>query len=194
MKRWPRLLKSRSTIRWMRSSAIFSRNPARSRQLFVEPVAANMGVVPPAPGFLKELGDLAHRHGALLICDEVITGFRLRYGTAHEMFGAEPDLIMLGKVIGGGMPIGAVAGRADLMDLLAPVGPVYQAGTLSGNPVAVRAGLKTLEIRAQARNLRAVGSDLRAARRRDGQRAITQHEPQGLYEPGRLTGDGVFGS
>ncbi|MGA8568899.1 MAG: aminotransferase class III-fold pyridoxal phosphate-dependent enzyme, partial [Candidatus Binataceae bacterium] len=114
--------------------------------VIVEPVAANMGVVPPAPGFLKHLGDLAHRHGALLICDEVITGFRLRYGTAHEMFAGEPDLVMLGKVIGGGMPIGAVAGRADLMDLLAPVGPVYQAGTLSGNPVAVRVGLKTLEI------------------------------------------------
>jgi len=108
-----------------------------------------MGVVAPAPGFLKDLGDLAHRHGALLICDEVITGFRLRYGAAHEDFGAEPDLIMLGKVIGGGMPIGAVAGRADLMDLLAPAGPVYQAGTLSGNPVAVRAGLKTLEILAR---------------------------------------------
>jgi glutamate-1-semialdehyde 2,1-aminomutase len=106
-------------------------------------------VVLPAPGFLKDLGDLAHRHGALLICDEVISGFRLRYGTVHETFGAEPDLVMLGKVIGGGMPIGAVAGRADLMDLLAPVGPVYQAGTLSGNPVAVRAGLETLKILAR---------------------------------------------
>jgi glutamate-1-semialdehyde 2,1-aminomutase len=127
----------------------FLAEPREIAALIVEPVAANMGVVPPAPGFLKDLGDLAHRHGALLICDEVISGFRLRYGTAHEMFGAEPDLVMLGKVIGGGMPIGAVAGRAELMDLLAPVGPVYQAGTLSGNPVAVRAGLKTLEILAR---------------------------------------------
>ena len=127
----------------------FLAEPRAIAAVIVEPVAANMGVVPPAPGFLKDLGDLAHRHGALLICDEVITGFRLRYGTAHEMFGGEPDLVMLGKVIGGGMPIGAVAGRADLMDLLAPVGPVYQAGTLSGNPVAVRAGLKTLEILAR---------------------------------------------
>jgi glutamate-1-semialdehyde 2,1-aminomutase len=127
----------------------FLAEPREIAAVIVEPVAANMGVVAPAPGFLKDLGDLAHRHGALLICDEVISGFRLRYGTAHEMFGAEPDLVMLGKVIGGGMPIGAVAGRADLMDLLAPLGPVYQAGTLSGNPVAVCAGLKTLEILAR---------------------------------------------
>jgi glutamate-1-semialdehyde 2,1-aminomutase len=127
----------------------FLAEPRGIAAVIVEPVAANMGVVPPAPGFLRDLGDLAHRHGALLICDEVISGFRLRYGTAHEMFGAEPDLVMLGKVIGGGMPIGAVVGRADLMDLLAPAGPVYQAGTLSGNPMAVRAGLKTLEILAR---------------------------------------------
>jgi glutamate-1-semialdehyde 2,1-aminomutase len=127
----------------------FLAEPREIAAVIVEPVAANMGVVPPAPGFLKDLGDLAHRYGALLICDEVISGFRLRYGTAHELYGAEPDLIMLGKVIGGGMPIGAVAGRADLMDMLAPLGPVYQAGTLSGNPVAVRAGLKTLEILAR---------------------------------------------
>ncbi len=127
----------------------FIAEPREIAAVIVEPVAANMGVVLPAPGFLKDLGDLAHRHGALLICDEVISGFRLRYGTVHETFGAEPDLVMLGKVIGGGMPIGAVAGRADLMDLLAPVGPVYQAGTLSGNPVAVRAGLETLKILAR---------------------------------------------
>jgi glutamate-1-semialdehyde 2,1-aminomutase len=127
----------------------FLAEPREIAAVIVEPVAANMGVVPPAPGFLKDLGDLVHRYGALLICDEVISGFRLRYGTAHELYGAEPDLIMLGKVIGGGMPIGAVAGRADLMDMLAPLGPVYQAGTLSGNPVAVRAGLKTLEILAR---------------------------------------------
>ncbi len=127
----------------------FLAEPRDIAAVIVEPVAANMGVVSPAPGFLKELGDLAHRYGALLICDEVITGFRLRYGTVHETLGAEPDLIMLGKVIGGGMPIGAVAGRTDLMDLLAPVGPVYQAGTLSGNPVAVRAGLETLKILAR---------------------------------------------
>src|SRR4029077_4894553 len=122
----------------------FLADPREIAAVIVEPIAANMGVVPPAPGFLKDLSGLAHRHGALLICDEVISGFRLRYGTAHEMFGAEPDLVMLGKVIGGGMPIGAVAGRADLMDLLAPLGPVYQAGALSGNPGAVRAGVQTV--------------------------------------------------
>jgi glutamate-1-semialdehyde 2,1-aminomutase len=119
----------------------FSAMPQEIAAVIVEPVAANMGVVPPAPGFLAGLSEIAHRHGALLICDEVISGFRLRYGAAAEMLGAQPDLIMLGKIIGGGMPIGAVAGRAELMDLLAPAGPVYQAGTLSGNPLSVRAGL-----------------------------------------------------
>ncbi|HVA41340.1 MAG TPA: glutamate-1-semialdehyde 2,1-aminomutase, partial [Candidatus Binataceae bacterium] len=102
----------------------FLAEPREIAALIVEPVAANMGVVPPNPGFLRDLGELAHRHGALLICDEVITGFRLRYGASYELFDAAPDLVMLGKVIGGGMPIGAVAGRAELMDLLAPVGPV----------------------------------------------------------------------
>jgi glutamate-1-semialdehyde 2,1-aminomutase len=117
--------------------------------VIVEPIAANMGVVPPMPQFLNELAALAKRHGALLICDEVITGFRLRYGSIAEEMSVAPDLIMLGKIIGGGMPIGAVAGRADLMDLLAPAGPVYQAGTLSGNPISVRAGLETLRLLAQ---------------------------------------------
>ena len=114
--------------------------------VIVEPLAANMGVVPPARGFLKELSALVHEHGALLICDEVISGFRLRYGAAYEMFEADPDLVMLGKIIGGGLPVGAIAGRAHLMDLLAPLGPVYQAGTLSGNPLSVRAGLETLAL------------------------------------------------
>ncbi len=117
--------------------------------VIVEPVAANMGVVTPMPQFLRELAALAHHHGALLICDEVITGFRLRYGSIAEEMGVTPDLIMLGKIIGGGMPIGAVAGRAELMDLLAPAGPVYQAGTLSGNPISVRAGLETLKLLGQ---------------------------------------------
>ncbi len=124
----------------------FAAAPGEIAAVIVEPVAANMGVALPAPNFLRDLGNLAHRHGALLICDEVITGFRLRFGAASEMFGAEPDLMMLGKVIGGGMPIGAVAGSAEIMDRLAPTGPVYQAGTLSGNPVSVRAGLTTLEM------------------------------------------------
>ncbi len=98
---------------------------------------------------MKELAELARRDGALIICDEVITGFRLRYGSIAEEIGVAPDLIMLGKIIGGGMPIGAVAGRADLMNLLAPTGSVYQAGTLSGNPLSVRAGLETLKLLAE---------------------------------------------
>lgn len=124
----------------------FDAEPKGIAAVIVEPIAANMGVVAPAPNFLKEIGEIAHRHDALLICDEVITGFRLRYGAISETMGAHPDLIMLGKIIGGGMPIGAVAGRAELMDLLAPAGPVYQAGTLSGNPISVRAGLETLKL------------------------------------------------
>jgi glutamate-1-semialdehyde 2,1-aminomutase len=129
--------------------AHFDSSPGQVAAVIVEPVAANMGVVLPAPGFLRKLGELAHRHGALLIADEVITGFRLCFGAASELFGVEPDLVMLGKVIGGGMPIGAVAGKRELMDLLAPDGPVYQAGTLSGNPLSVRAGLRTLEVLAE---------------------------------------------
>lgn len=142
--------------------------PGRIAAVIVEPLAANMGVVVPAPGFLKELGVLAHRHGALLICDEVISGFRLRYGAAYELFDADPDLVMLGKIIGGGLPVGAVAGRAALMDLLAPLGPVYQAGTLSGNPLSVRAGLETLTLLQQPgvyERLEAAGARLEAGLR-----------------------------
>ena len=112
--------------------------------VIVEPVAANMGVVPPTPGFLEGLRKLADSHGALLVFDEVITGFRIGRGGAQERFGVTPDLTCLGKVIGGGLPVGAFGGRADVMALLAPEGPVYQAGTLSGNPLAVAAGLAAL--------------------------------------------------
>jgi len=113
--------------------------------VIVEPVAGNMGVVPPAPGFLETLRRETENAGSLLIFDEVITGFRVAPGGAQERFGVRPDLSCFGKVLGGGMPIGAFGGRADLMQLLAPVGPVYQAGTLSGNPISVAAGLATLE-------------------------------------------------
>jgi glutamate-1-semialdehyde 2,1-aminomutase len=113
--------------------------------VIVEPVAANMGLVPPRPGFLEGVADLARSHGALLLFDEVITGFRLAFGGYQGLCGITPDLTTLGKTIGGGMPIGAVGGRADLMEQLAPLGPVYQAGTLSGNPVSVAAGLATLQ-------------------------------------------------
>jgi glutamate-1-semialdehyde 2,1-aminomutase len=111
----------------------------------VEPVAGNMGVVPPAPGFLEGLRELTARHGALLLFDEVITGFRLGYGGAQQRFGVRPDLTTLGKILGGGFPLAAYGGRRDVMEQIAPLGPVYQAGTLSGNPVAVTAGLATLE-------------------------------------------------
>jgi glutamate-1-semialdehyde 2,1-aminomutase len=112
--------------------------------VLVEPVAGNMGVVPPAPGFLEGLRELCTRHGALLIFDEVITGFRVAFGGAQARFGVRPDLTCLGKIIGGGLPVGAYGGSRELMSQVAPLGAVYQAGTLSGNPLAVAAGLATL--------------------------------------------------
>ena len=125
-------------------SRCFDENPGEIAAVIVEPVAGNMGVVPPRPGFLQGLRDLCTRTGAVLILDEVITGFRLARGGAQERFGLGADLTTLGKVIGGGLPVGAFGGRADLMAYLAPDGPVYQAGTLSGNPLAMAAGLATL--------------------------------------------------
>jgi glutamate-1-semialdehyde 2,1-aminomutase len=112
--------------------------------VIVEPVVGNMGCVPPQPGFLEALREITARHGALLILDEVMTGFRVAYGGAQARFGIRPDMTTLGKVIGGGLPIGAYGGRADIMSRVAPVGPIYQAGTLSGNPLAVAAGLAML--------------------------------------------------
>jgi glutamate-1-semialdehyde 2,1-aminomutase len=112
--------------------------------VIVEPVAGNMGVVPPVPGFLQGLRDITKRYGALLIFDEVMTGFRVDYHCAQGYFGIEPDLTCLGKVIGGGLPVGAYGGKAEIMEKVAPSGPVYQAGTLSGNPLAMTAGYETL--------------------------------------------------
>jgi glutamate-1-semialdehyde 2,1-aminomutase len=112
--------------------------------VIIEPIAANMGVVAPLEGFLSELREVTHRHGSLLIFDEVITGFRLCFGGAQNLFGVEPDLTTLGKIIGGGLPAAAYGGPRELMDQVAPLGPVYQAGTLSGNPLAMRAGIETL--------------------------------------------------
>src|SRR5204863_1173126 len=109
-----------------------------------EPIAGNIGVVPPRDGFLKALRDACTRNGAVLIFDEVISGFRAAAGGAQQVFGIKPDLTCLGKIIGGGLPVGAYGGRADLMSLVAPAGPVYQAGTLSGNPLAMTAGLWSL--------------------------------------------------
>jgi glutamate-1-semialdehyde 2,1-aminomutase len=114
--------------------------------LIVEPVAGNMGVVPPEPGFLEACRELCTRHGALLIFDEVITGFRVAWGGAQERFGVLPDLTTLGKIIGGGLPVGAFGGRRDIMETVAPLGSTYQAGTLSGNPLAMAAGAATLRV------------------------------------------------
>jgi glutamate-1-semialdehyde 2,1-aminomutase len=114
--------------------------------VIVEPVAGNMNCVPPAPGFLQALREECDRAGAVLIFDEVMTGFRVALGGAQSLYGVRPDLTTLGKIIGGGMPVGAFGGRRDIMERLAPLGPVYQAGTLSGNPVAMVAGLTTLEL------------------------------------------------
>lgn len=123
----------------------FKRMGERIACVIVEPVAGNMGCVPPAPGFLPGLREITDRYGALLIFDEVITGFRLARGGAQQLCNVWPDLTTLGKIVGGGMPIGAYGGRADIMKTVAPTGPVYQAGTLAGNPVAVSAGIATLQ-------------------------------------------------
>jgi glutamate-1-semialdehyde 2,1-aminomutase len=117
--------------------------------IIVEPVAGNMGVVPPRPGFLEELRSLTEEKGILLIFDEVITGFRVAYGGWQNLISLTPDLTCLGKIIGGGLPVGALGGRREIMEQLAPTGPVYQAGTLSGNPLAMAAGLAALEVLAE---------------------------------------------
>ena len=122
----------------------FAERGAQIAALIVEPIVGNMGCVPPAPGFLEALRELTARHGALLIFDEVMTGFRVALGGAQQRFGIKPDMTTLGKIIGGGLPIAAYGGRADIMRKVAPLGPVYQAGTLSGNPLSVTAGLAML--------------------------------------------------
>jgi glutamate-1-semialdehyde 2,1-aminomutase len=127
------------------AAAAFAGHPAQIAAVIVEPVAANVGVVAPEPGFLEGLRRLTARDGALLVFDEVITGFRVAPGGAQQLYGVTPDLTILGKIIGGGLPVGAYGGRADLMDLVAPAGPVYQAGTLSGHPLVMAAGAATLD-------------------------------------------------
>ncbi len=124
---------------------LFAAHKGEIAAVIIEPVAANMGVVLPEEGFLKNLIDLAHENGSLIIFDEVITGFRLSLGGAQGLFNLKPDITCLGKIIGGGLPIGAFGGRRDIMEYLSPVGPVYQAGTLSGNPVCVAAGIATIK-------------------------------------------------
>jgi glutamate-1-semialdehyde 2,1-aminomutase len=124
---------------------IFAQHKNKIAAVIVEPIAANMGVVPPAPNFLSGLRDITKKNGALLIIDEVITGFRLHNGAAQQILGVEADLTTLGKIIGGGLPVAAYGGRAELMDNVAPLGPVYQAGTLAGNPLAMSAGIAAMK-------------------------------------------------
>jgi glutamate-1-semialdehyde 2,1-aminomutase len=164
--------------------AAFARHPGRIAAVIVEPVAANVGVIPPAPGFLDGLRAVTAADGALLVFDEVITGFRVDHGGAQARYGVRPDLTVLGKIIGGGMPVGAYGGRRDLMDLVAPAGPVYQAGTLSGHPITMAAGVATLAQLDDARYeaLEATGARLEAGLRR----AAT--------EAGREVGIGRVGS
>jgi glutamate-1-semialdehyde 2,1-aminomutase len=125
---------------------LFQSYPEDIAAVIVEPIAANMGVVPPRPGFLDSLRSLTSQSGALLLFDEVISGFRVAYGGAQTLFGITPDLTCLGKVIGGGLPVGAYGGKRKIMEMMAPTGPVYQAGTLSGNPLAMTAGIETLKV------------------------------------------------
>jgi glutamate-1-semialdehyde 2,1-aminomutase len=127
-------------------TTLFERFPGQIAAVIIEPVAGNMGVVPPQPGFLSGLRELTKVHGALLIFDEVMTGFRVHSGGAQALYNIKPDLTTLGKVIGGGLPVGAYGGRREIMELIAPSGPVYQAGTLSGNPLAMAAGIATLKV------------------------------------------------
>src|SRR5690606_29028500 len=123
----------------------FTQHGDRMAAVIVEPVVGNMGCVVPTPEFLAALREQTQKHGALLIFDEVMTGFRVAYGGAQQLFGVAADLTTLGKIVGGGRPVGAYGGRADIMDQILPAGPVFQAGTLSGNPLATAAGIATLK-------------------------------------------------
>ena len=155
-------------------SRLLDANEGEVAAIIVEPLAANMGVIPPGQGFLEGLRELCDRHGVLLIMDEVITGFRLGLGGAQEYFGVSADLCTYGKIIGGGLPVGAYGGRREIMERIAPCGPVYQAGTLSGNPVAMAAGLCQLQILEQQRSTLYPGLTTAAARLAEGLRAGAQ--------------------
>jgi glutamate-1-semialdehyde 2,1-aminomutase len=152
--------------------ALFSENREEIAAVIVEPVAGNMGVIPPEPGFLEGLRALTEAEGALLIFDEVITGFRVAYGGAQALYGVTPDLTCLGKIIGGGLPVGAYGGRREIMEMVAPLGPMYQAGTLSGNPLSMTAGIETLKALAEPGAYQRL--EEKSARLADGLRAAAE--------------------
>merc|ERR1712194_284781 len=160
--------------------AIFEENKDEIAAVILEPVVGNSGFIKPSKEFLQEIRELCDANGSLLVFDEVMTGFRISYGGAQGNFGVTPDLTTLGKVIGGGLPVGAYGGRRDIMELVAPAGPVYQAGTLSGNPLAMVAGLQTLK------KLRAPGTYEHLER-------ITSRLTEGLLAAGREAGHDVCG-
>ena len=160
--------------------ALFADHPGEIAGVILEPVVGNAGFITPEPGFLEGLRELTQEHGSLLVFDEVMTGFRISYGGAQAKFGITPDLTTLGKVIGGGLPVGAYGGRADIMAMVAPAGPMYQAGTLSGNPLAMTAGIKTLEL------LKQPGTYERLA-------TITERLSSGLQEAARQAGVPISG-
>jgi glutamate-1-semialdehyde 2,1-aminomutase len=160
--------------------ALFEENKDEIAGVILEPVVGNSGFIPPDGGFLEGLKILTQENGALLVFDEVMTGFRIAYGGAQEKFGVTPDLTTLGKVIGGGLPVGAYGGRKDIMSMVAPAGPMYQAGTLSGNPLAMTAGIKTLELLQKPGTYEQLDS-------------ITKKLSQGLLSIGKETGHPVYG-
>ncbi len=159
---------------------LFAENPDTIAGVILEPVVGNSGFVVPDAGFLAGLRELTKEYGALLVFDEVMTGFRLSYGGAQQKFGVTPDLTTLGKVIGGGLPVGAYGGRKDIMSMVAPAGPMYQAGTLSGNPLAMTAGIKTLELLQKPGSYEAL-------------EAITQKLSEGLLKVAKDAGHSVCG-
>ena len=152
----PQVVKDTISLPYNNYEAVIKAFKLKGKEIaavIVEPVAGNMGLVLPESGFLETLREVTKRHRALLVFDEVITGFRIRFGGAQHIYGITPDITCLGKVIGGGLPIGAYGGRADIMELVSPQGPVYQAGTLSGNPLATTAGIENLKILSQSKRL-----------------------------------------
>ena len=157
----------------------FDRYRGRIAAVVLEPIPGNMGVVLPTAGFLQGLRELTRQDGALLVFDEVITGFRLQYGGAQHLYGVTPDLTILGKIIGGGLPVGAFGGRRDIMEQVAPLGPVYQAGTLSGNPLAVTAGIETLRLLRDPRLYE--GLDTKARQLCDGVQNAAQRAGVAVY-------------